>query len=292
MVDTRSLRTEVLWGPTNRLLGEAQLRLISRLFPPNDAVVPAPWNAVEGNGPQTEDAVDQTPWAEWDSDFLTIVEQHAAQLTLSADSIDRSLREDAYVEPHCAAIGDSITDDRVSWFEILATAADAAGAGARFTNLGQSGARSSDLLRLLPALVDLKPALVIVAIGTNDASHGGWAGTDTAVSLTETKRNLSIIDNTLRTASGMRVVWLTPPPIDLRKKRDFWPKLRGGADNTRIADIARHILTHMSDVVDAHGRLSGRVELADLFEDGVHPTPKGHLLLAEMISSHLGWRSG
>jgi acyl-CoA thioesterase I len=176
------------------------------------------------------------------------------------------------------ALGDSITDDLLSWAEILRAA------GLEVVNAGISGDTTADTLRRLYGITLLEPDLVITMLGTNDCQRHG---PDEAllVSPDESARNLASIAGWLRRAGG-RLLWITPPPVDeaaLARAVGSRPFAVRDADVRAVA-AAIHALG--DPVVDLHEVFAGRDGL--LMEDGVHPTLEGQTAIAAAVTSVLG----
>jgi len=174
------------------------------------------------------------------------------------------------------ALGDSITDDLLSWVEIIRAA------GLDVVNAGVSGDTTADAFRRLYGIVLLEPDVVITMLGTNDCQrHNG----DLLVSPHESARNLAAIAGWLRRA-GARRLWITPPPVDedaLARAVGSRPFAVRDADVRAVA-AAIHRLG--DPVVDLHEVFGGRAGL--LMEDGVHPTLEGQTAIAAAVASELG----
>jgi acyl-CoA thioesterase I len=174
------------------------------------------------------------------------------------------------------ALGDSITDDLLSWAEILRAA------GLDVVNAGVSGDTTADALRRLYGITLLKPDIVVTMLGTNDCQrHDGHL----LVSPEESARNLAAIAGWLR-RTGARLLWITPPPVDeaaLARAIGARPFAVRDADVRAVA-AAIHALGE--PVIDLHEVFAGRRRL--LMEDGVHPTLEGQTAIAAAVASELG----
>ena len=183
------------------------------------------------------------------------------------------------VAPHpgrIVALGDSITDDLLSWAEILRAA------GLDVVNAGVSGDTTADALRRLYGITLLEPDLVISMLGTNDCQRHDGA---LLVSPEESARNLASIARWLR-RTGARLLWITPPPVDepaLARAVGSRPFAVRDDDVRAVAD-AVHALG--DPVVDLHDVFRGRAGL--LMDDGVHPTLEGQTAIAAAVASVLG----
>jgi len=174
------------------------------------------------------------------------------------------------------ALGDSITDDLVSWAEILRGPLERA--GALLVNAGLSGDTTADLLRRLYGVVALRPTLAITMIGTNDAQRHG--GAKPLVSGDESIANLRALRDWLRRA-GARTAWITPPPVDESALAAAVAPRPFEIRNADLRRIARAIHAFPDPVVD--GAVVGDLLLAD----GVHPSAAGQAKLAAAVAQGL-----
>ena len=188
-------------------------------------------------------------------------------------------RMDGVPDPgRIVALGDSITDDLLSWAEILRAS------GLVVVNAGVSGDTTADAFRRLYGIVLLEPDVVITMLGTNDCQRHGPGG-ELLVAPDESARNLASIAAWLRRA-GARRLWITPPPVDeaaLARAVGSRPFAVRDADVRAVA-AAIHALG--DPVVDLHEVFGDRPGL--LMEDGVHPTLDGQTAIAAAVASALG----
>jgi lysophospholipase L1-like esterase len=176
-------------------------------------------------------------------------------------------------------LGDSITSDALSWFELIAAAGEQT--GARFVNAGISGDTSADLRKRVFRVAALRPDRVLAMIGTNDCQRHGPLE-ERLVSAGETLRNLLALDAALRRA-GARVLWVAPPPVD---EAALGAELAARGLRFRAGDV-RGVATAMREV-------SADVVVCDGFagwEDGVHPSLAGQRLIAEAVLRALAGRA-
>jgi acyl-CoA thioesterase-1 len=182
-------------------------------------------------------------------------------------------------------LGDSITDDRLSWAELLRCAL--AGAGRDdvvLVNAGVSGDTTSDALRRLHGIVALRPDLVITMLGTNDCQRHGPAAAR-IVPPDGTRSNLSAIAGWLREA-GAETAWLTPPPVDEAALATAVGERLFAVRDADVAEVGAMLASLGGPVVDVHALL----EPGDLLPDGVHPALTGQRRIAEAVLSACGTR--
>ncbi|GAB2627301.1 hypothetical protein Aab01nite_80580 [Paractinoplanes abujensis] len=180
------------------------------------------------------------------------------------------------------AVGDSITADRVGWFELLAAALPAHST----VNLGVSGNTTADVLERFDLLEAARPGHVLLMLGTNDVrTHGRTTGYRMATS-PEFERNLrALID--LITSLGATVTAITPPVVDQSRADATFadaPVRWHAADIADIAAITRKVAPACLDLHTAT-----RAEDPDVFleADGVHPSAAGQRRILTLIAEHL-----
>lgn len=186
-------------------------------------------------------------------------------------------------------LGDSITHDALSWFEILRAVSEVLGGESRFDNRALSGDTTADLIRRLPPCTSERCTHVLVMIGTNDCTRLGPGG-ERLIAAAETARNLRIVASHL--AVGAEAIWMTPPPVD---------EAAAGADegfrerliSWRDADLRELAATMRSSplaVIDTQNAFE--VAHPHLWEDGLHPTLEGQIEIAAAVLGALRARKG
>ena len=182
-----------------------------------------------------------------------------------------------------AAVGDSLTADRLGWFDLIARSMAAAGHPAVVTgNLAVSGSTTADALERFDILEAFQPTHVMVLLGTNDARRHGRIRPQRMVSLAETERNLAALIELVAELSA-EVLVVTPPPGDQSRISLFFddnPVQWSAADLDAIADVVRRSTPQSIDV-----RAALRADqLPSLMEsDGVHLNPAGQQVLARHV---------
>ena len=186
------------------------------------------------------------------------------------------------------AIGDSITADRVGWFEMLRAAVAASGAaGFALHNLGLSGNTTADVLERFDLLAAARPTQVLLMLGTNDARrHGRVAGTS-MVTGPETERNLRALVQLITGELRAGVTLITPPPVDGPAVDAYFADLPLSWDAAAVADIAARVRRVDAGCVGLHAAMQARGARELLESDGVHPTPAGQQFILATIVQHL-----
>lgn len=225
-----------------------------------------------------------------------------AQRALIDDQVRSSARlllEDARVTAACrrlpflpgqtiVALGDSITDDSLSWaYQLEAVLQQVYAVDApSVVNAGRSGDTTADAIDRLDLVLAHEPDWVIQLLGTNDVRHHG----DRRIFSTgQTGTNLDTIAHLLVDVGGVRLIRMTPPPVaaDVVHAATAAPGIGLRWSQADLARIGRHLLRSDPAVVDLHTPLLPRA--ADLLDpDGLHPNVDGHREILRLLLLSLG----
>ncbi len=193
-------------------------------------------------------------------------------------------------EDRIVAIGDSITADRLGWFELLSSSMALTGTpSGNMINLGVSGNTTADVLERFDLLEAARPSHVVIMVGTNDARSHGRTVAYRMVTAPETERNMrALIDLTVH---GLRaaVTVIIPPAVDQRRIDTFFAGAPLRWNATDVAEVARAIRKVAPSGLDLYAVTSDGG--GDMLEaDGVHLTPAGQKLILTRIVNHLAGR--
>ncbi|MDX1672305.1 MAG: SGNH/GDSL hydrolase family protein [Balneolaceae bacterium] len=179
------------------------------------------------------------------------------------------------------ALGDSITDDRQGWFEILRHALELTVEGANFTfiNSGIANNTSTDALRRLNRdVLAHEPDWVIVALGTLDAQRLHVSPDRTVVPLAEFWENANSIEAAVGDVTDNPLIWITPPPVitEMQQKMRLFDFDLFAEDLRNIREI---ISGKKGYIVDPRGKRMGEKEPEawNYLADGLHPSLSGHV---------------
>ncbi len=179
-----------------------------------------------------------------------------------------------------AVVGDSITDDRQSWFQVFRNVLDKAVSESNFSYVDASLADSlsADVLRRIERDVFAhKPDWVFVALGSQDALRLHITTGRTLVSLAEFWENLNAIESTILKNCPNLPVWITPPPVitELMQKMP----LHDGIIEEEDLKYFREVVAGKSGyVVDPAGTRMGDPPKAwNYMNDGFHPSLAGNM---------------
>lgn len=186
------------------------------------------------------------------------------------------------------ALGDSITDDAVSWANILDRVLATEVPGVSVRNHGITGNTTGEVLHRLDLIARERPTWVVQMIGTNDARRHGALSIMTT-SPPETARNLALLANFVRNELAARHVVMTPPPT-IDKWVTGWAPFEDEAitwwaeDVRVVADI---VLEGSAGAIDLHAAFLRAGETTLLTPDGVHPNGTGQLLIVRTLVESL-----
>jgi acyl-CoA thioesterase I len=198
--------------------------------------------------------------------------------------------------PGCTVVGlgDSITDDYQSWFEILRRTWDYryGGGTVNFVNAGISGDTTTEIVARMLGVVTARPSWVICMAGTNDARRHGRGEAEVLVSLDETRRNYASIERTIREVCGAESLWITLPPVVESAIGAHW-FLGPMALSWKNEDLALRssLLASLGfRVVDVRSNFGNPVDPQLLLPDGLHPSLAGQLGIARSVIEALSVR--
>lgn len=187
---------------------------------------------------------------------------------------------------HLVFIGDSITDSgRTSSAPPLGNgyvnliAAELGSGGPRISNRGVSGDSSRDLLhRWTEDCLALAPDVVTILVGINDTWRRFDSGVTTPTATFETTYR-ALLDLTLSKERQPQVVLITPFLLAVQPDQEKWfddldPKI----------EVIRKLANEYGTVLIPADQLmvsAAGTSPEQLARDGVHPTMRGHQLLAD-----------
>ena len=187
-----------------------------------------------------------------------------------------------------AAVGDSLTADRLGWFDLFAASMRRTGRGdVVLENLAVSGSTTADALERYDLLEAFEPTHVLVMLGTNDARRHGRRYDARMISPAETRRNLTALLDLVVHDLRADVVLMTPPPADQQRISAFFD---GGAvrwsapELDGVAAIVRDLAPHC---IDVHAALQAHPLDALMEDDGVHLNARGQQVLARQVVGDL-----
>lgn len=176
--------------------------------------------------------------------------------------------------PVIVALGDSLTagygvDPQESYPSKIQAMIDARGLGYRVVNAGVSGDTSAQGLNRLTAVIRLRPAVVIVALGGNDGLRG--------IPVETTRRNLDRITSQLREEGAAVILG------GMRMPPNYGPQYTTAFRNMYVELAAEHRIPLIPFLLEGVGGVA-RLN----FSDGIHPTAEGYDIVAANVWEVLG----
>ncbi|EXG82713.1 SGNH/GDSL hydrolase family protein [Cryptosporangium arvum] len=185
------------------------------------------------------------------------------------------------------AVGDSITADRLGWFELLRTSLELGGAdGPTLVNLSVSGDTTADVIERFDLLQAAEPSRVLLMLGTNDARAHGRAGGYRMATTAETGRNLRALRHLITRDLGADVTMITPTAVDQARVDATFADAPVHWSASAVAEIAAAVRDTDPGAVDLH-EATRTAAPGHLQDDGVHPTVAGQRFILTHLLEHL-----
>ena len=142
--------------------------------------------------------------------------------------------------------------------------------------------------RLTKDCIDLKPNVIIMLIGVNDAWEH-YVPEDYPPLRRPMKPYLDEIYRRIKTElDSMQILFLLPFMIDTDKQKLPFHTIL----NEYRAELEKTALENGAEIVDLQKRFDRaqeKIEPANLAADGIHPTDLGHRIMADEICRHLSF---
>lgn len=142
--------------------------------------------------------------------------------------------------------------------------------------------------RLTKDCIDLKPNVIIMLIGVNDAWEH-YVPEDYPPLRRPMKPHLDEIYRRIKTElDGVQILFLLPFMIDTDKQKLPFHTIL----NEYRAELEKTALENGAEIVDLQklfDRAQEKIEPANLATDGIHPTDLGHRIMADEICRHLSF---
>ena len=217
---------------------------------------------------------------------------HQAAEELLADAVFAGAVDRLPFEPGnlVVGLGDSITDDTTSWFEILreALALRRPKDGIQLINAGISGNTTTEVVARFLDVANLNPDWVITMLGTNDARRHGLKPRQTLVSLDESERNYQALRAFAANQTHASWCWMTPTPVIEAQIAAHWFMSQSQVmwRNEDLRERARILLSMPDPVVDLQAAFDP-LDPALLQDDGLHPSLAGQKVILRALVEKL-----
>lgn len=211
--------------------------------------------------------------------------QSAAEQLLADPEFSQAL-ESLSLAPgeRIVALGDSITDDSVSWAEQLKAVLAMTRPDVTVLNHGVTGATTQDHLARVDIMVQAQPTWVIQLLGTNDVRRQGRSTWLRMVEPEETARNLVKLAELIANETGARLTRMAPPPVIEARIQEWEPFAVEQISWRRrdIDDVIAAVLQADPQAINLAEVFAGRVEEL-LLPDGVHPNVAGQSVILRSL---------
>ncbi len=182
-------------------------------------------------------------------------------------------------------VGDSITDDLQSWFEILRHLVDLQRPDdqIQFSNQGISGDTTTDVLPRMNGAIAAQPSWIITMLGTNDACRFGLEPEKPVVSAEESIANFQALRHAAATESEANWAWITPPSSNPDLVDATMGVFGMALSNDDLKPIVDFLLEQPEPVADIFARF-GQPASTDLIPmDGIHPSLEGQKVIVQVL---------
>jgi len=190
-----------------------------------------------------------------------------------------------------AAVGDSVTDDLQSWFEILRHMLAISRPKDEITlvNAGVSADTTTHCIGRFIGVIAAKPTAILCLIGTNDARLHGASPKRTLVSQPETRANLELLRNYGATQTSASWTWITVPGVIEERIGSHWflSAMQVRFRNADLDAVAEAIRGQSGPLIDIHRSIAFSDRPEYLLEDGLHPSLAGHKEIARLVTEGL-----
>lgn len=188
-------------------------------------------------------------------------------------------------------LGESSTDDLLSWLELLrqAFALRRPQDQVRFVNAGVSGQTTTQALRSLTATLLQKPNWLICFVGANDVQRIGFPVAKSLVSLEETARNVAAIQHLAATQTKARQIWIIPPLVVSERiaANPFFQRLQLTWNNEDLMALGDLLRRQSGSVLDLQALFGNPTSPDLMYPDGLHPSLAGQQAIVRALVKHL-----
>lgn len=229
------------------------------------------------------------------NDFDQQARMAAEEILKDSNMLDKVEKLPFKTDDTIAVLGDSITDDRQSWFQVLRNLLDMAipKANIRYIDASISDSMSADALRRLERdVISRKPDWVFVALGSQDAMRLHISPDRTLVSIAEFWENINAIESAILQNCENPPIWITPPPV-IQDLMQQMPLLEGVLDEKDLKDFREVIAGKSGYIVDPAGhRMGVPPKEWNYLNDGFRPSLAGNMETARNILTTIADKDG
>jgi acyl-CoA thioesterase-1 len=184
-------------------------------------------------------------------------------------------------------LGDSLTDDSQSWFEILRNVLTLRRPNDRLilVNAGISAQTTTEIFKRFLDVVHEQPAWILCPMGANDTWYWTGAPLKLSVSREETEKNLLAMRQAAAALTHARWVWFTPPSFIPELVLAHWYQgtFEMFTRNEDVQAIAQFIARQPDPLVDLQAVFGQPAKRELLMDDGLHPNLEGHKAIVRAL---------
>lgn len=187
------------------------------------------------------------------------------------------------------ALGDSLTDDLLSWFEMLryACAEVRPEDDLQFVNFATTGDNSSQVLQSVVEAHQLQDvAHIFCLIGTNDSRCFGHGIDKANISFSEFQANISSIMQFHQQQPSVKWTWLLPVEVDLERINadPFLQNLQLSWKNSQIREIQKYLAERSEPSIEIESLVTSK---SFHERDGLHWTLQAHSCVFDKVLNEL-----
>jgi len=226
-------------------------------------------------------------WSQIRAVFKENARQTAVEL-LEDDLFAEQVRNLPFkTDDRIVVLGDSISDDLQSWFEILRNVCEIHIPERKLTfiNLAISGDTTTHMISRFLEVIMAKPDWIFCFAGANDARLQGTHPTKVLVSPEETEKNFKMLRNFAKTQTDAEWVWMTTATVIEEVISSHWflgvlQLMWLNKDLNVVSDIVRKQDGAIVELQQVFGN-PARSEL--LLDDGIHPSLAGQKEIVKAV---------
>lgn len=216
----------------------------------------------------------ETLYHELRSKFFNNAQQVAERLSNQPEFYKKIANIQVSENAKIVAIGDSLTDDLQSWFEIMKRSFDIIRPedNIEFINLAVSGNTTSDLLSSIVTAASFHADLYFSLIGVNDARIHGGDENKTANSIGETAANIKSLCNFTQGKTNAPWLWIAPPQIieERTSAHELFKPIQASWHNKDVNAIADLIASIPEYSIDLRTKFIANNSPDYYDQDGLH----------------------
>ena len=242
----------------------------------------------------------ETLYHELRNKFFNNAQQVAERLSNQTDFYNKIANIQVRKNGKIVVVGDSLTDDLQSWFEIMkrSFAIVRPEDNIEFVNLAVSGSTTSDLLSSIVTATSIQADLYFSLIGVNDARIHGGDENKTANSIGETAANIKSLYSYTRGKTTAPWIWIAPPNIieERTSIHELFKPIQASWRNKDVNAIADLVASTPEYTIDLRSKFIANNSPDYYDQDGLHWSIHGQELcfitVIDFLDQHPAFNCG